>query len=116
MGDLSAHFSRAEFRDRRTGQAVEVDPALVRVLEGIRSITGRPLRIVSGYRSPGSNAAVGGARRSQHMTRPLTAADIGAGRATEEQARRHGAVGVGLRGRWVTHVDVRKGRRATWRY
>lgn len=36
-------------------------------LEAYRKRVGRPVRIISGYRCPGHNAAVGGATKSQHM-------------------------------------------------
>lgn len=114
MGDLSAHFSRSEFRDRRTGQLIGPAHELVHVLERIRALTGRPLRIISGYRSPSSNATVGGAKKSRHMHGD--AADINQGHATLEQAWAAGAVGVGTNGVWATHVDVRPGPRAHWRY
>jgi uncharacterized protein YcbK (DUF882 family) len=105
MGDLSPHFSRWEFRDHRTGEVVGPDPKLIEVLERIRSGTGRPLSIVSGYRSPATNRSVGGARNSQHLVG--RAADIASGRVTVLQAVRAGATGVGHCGGWVVHVDVR---------
>ncbi len=114
MGDLSPHFSRSEFRDRRTGELIGPDPKLVHVLEHIRSIRGVPLRIISGYRSPSSNAAVGGAKYSRHMHGD--AADIPQGHCTYLQAKRAGAIGIGTKGDWVTHVDVRPGPPAHWRY
>lgn len=115
MGDLSPHFSRHEFADRRTGQQAEISHQLVDVLERIRAISGKPLTIVSGYRSPATNAAVGGARHSQHLYG--RAADIPPGRVRLEQARRAGAIGVGLdRNGWAVHVDVRPGPLAVWHY
>jgi uncharacterized protein YcbK (DUF882 family) len=114
VGDLSAHFSRAEFRDSRNQSTHHVDHRLVQVLEAIRALTGRPLRIVSGYRSPATNQAVGGARNSQHLQG--RAADIPVGRATVEQAAAAGAVGIGERGGWAVHVDTRPGPPARWKY
>lgn len=114
MGDLSPHFSRSEFRCRHCGKAPIVDPQLVVVLERIRSISGAPLRILSGYRCPEHNAAVRGAPRSQHLLG--RAADIPAGRATLGQARAAGATGVGIRDGWAVHVDTRPGAPATWHY
>lgn len=114
MGDLSANFSRREF-DCRDGTKSNPDPHLIQHLERLRHICGdKPLRIVSGYRSPEYNRQVGGARNSQHLHN--RAADIPAGYATVAEARRAGFTGIGIQGRWATHVDVRPGRRQEWRY
>lgn len=111
---ISAHFVEAEFRSRGNGE-VAVQARLVWHLEKLRAICGgRPLRIVSGYRDPAHNARVGGARNSRHMHGD--AADIPAGYATVEQARAAGFRGIGRRGRWAVHVDMRPGPRAEWNY
>ena len=115
MGDLSPHFSRSKFRDHRTGE-VQIDPKLVEHLEKLRSICGgRPLHIVSGFRSRSTNSAVGGARRSQHLYGRV--ADIPPGYATVDQARAAGFTGIGSKGKWAVHVDVRPTKRvARWEY
>lgn len=114
MGDLSDHFSRSEFRCRHCSALVGPDMNLVDVLERIRAVTGEPLIVVSGYRCAVHNKAVGGARGSQHMRG--TAADIKAGLASYDLARRAGARGIGMRGSWAVHVDVRSGPPARWQY
>lgn len=114
MGDLSPHFSRSEFRCRHCSALVGPAAALISTLERIRSRTGKPLVIVSGYRCPTHNKRVGGAVTSQHLTG--LAADIPFGRATYDQAVAAGARGVGMRGGWAVHVDVRPGPRARWEY
>lgn len=113
-GDLSAHFSVGEFADRRTGHVYAPPPALVAVLERIRALSGKPLRIVSGHRCCQSNVAVGGAKQSRHIAGD--AADIPPGRATAAQAEAAGAVGIGVRDGWAVHVDVRPGPPARWEY
>lgn len=75
MGDLSPHFSRAEFQC--SGCTPEkpcwrncvdtVDAALLTVLERIRGYYGAPVRILSGFRCIERNAIVGGAINSQHL-------------------------------------------------
>lgn len=114
VGDLSAHFSAAEFMDRRTGHRVGPPPELLEVLERIRALTGQPLQIISGHRCTKTNRAVGGAPRSRHLSGD--AADIPAGRATVSQAEAAGAVGIGERDGWAVHVDVRPGGPARWSY
>lgn len=116
MGDLSDHFSAAEFRCKGGSHTSHppVHPELVQVLERLRAIKGgRPLAIVSGIRCSRHNAAVGGASRSQHLYGK--AADIPAGYATVAEAERAGAKGIGSRGPWAIHVDVRPSA-ARWRY
>lgn len=112
MGDLSAHFSKREFACRCCG-VWAADPFLIRVLENIRARSGKPLRIVSGFRCVEHNKSVGGAPGSQHVTGK--AADIDPGRATLAQARAAGAAGIGTRGKWAVHVDVRA-TPSTWSY
>jgi uncharacterized protein YcbK (DUF882 family) len=112
MGDLSAHFSRAEFACPDCGLFIHSE-TLLTALERLRAHTGRPLRILSGTRCRRHNAAVGGAPNSQHLHG--LAADIPAGYAAESAARAAGFTGVGLdRNGRVIHVDVRQGPPARW--
>ncbi len=109
---LSRNFDDREFACRHCG-VVKVAPHLVEHLEKLRTIVGRPLVIVSGYRCPVHNANVGGRPSSIHLLGG--AADIEHGYATLVQAERAGFTGIGTRGHWVRHVDVRP-RRARWTY
>lgn len=63
---LSAHFTEDEFRCRCGCAAVKVDPALIELLEAIRSVVDLPIQITSGYRCPAHNAAVSGTIDSAH--------------------------------------------------
>jgi uncharacterized protein YcbK (DUF882 family) len=108
VGDLSAHFSRSEFYQHGTRQLVGPTAELLTVLEAIRHRIGRPLPILSGYRSPQYNRRIGGARNSQHISG--RAADFREGLVSPETALAAGAVGVGLCNGWVVHVDVRPGK------
>jgi len=115
MGDLSPHFSRSEFADRRDGSLEGPDPHLLEHLEELRALCGgRPLRIVSGYRSAATNLEVGGARNSLHLVGQ--AADIPSGYATVAQAEESGFTGIGEKAGWAIHVDVRRGTAARWQY
>lgn len=120
MGDMSAHFSRAEFACHcgcgfglRVGQ---VSTPLVVLLERIRDHFDTPVMVVSGCRCGDHNRRVGGATGSQHLHG--TAADIKVqgvppttvARWVDEQHPKR--LGIGRYRTW-THVDVRDGR-ARW--
>jgi len=107
------------FRDRRNGKSSVVPPELLDVLAKIQNrFHGKTIQIVSGYRSPETNAALrrkssGVAKRSMHMTGKavdiripgVSPREIGA------YARSLKAGGVGTYGSFV-HVDT--GRVRTW--
>lgn len=109
MGDLTKNFDRREFRCGHCGRLDVLDMALVRVLQKLRDAKGKPLPIVSGYRCCEGNASVGGTKYSQHLFG--RAADIPRGYAKAADARKAGAIGAGLRGGWVVHIDMTPGRR-----
>jgi zinc D-Ala-D-Ala carboxypeptidase len=112
MGDLSPHFSRREF-DCHDGQIAHPTPLLVEALERLRAAVGRPCHIVSGYRDPAYNKAIGGAPDSRHIHND--AADLETGYATVAQAEEAGFTGIGYAGRWAVHVDTRPGPRVVFR-
>jgi zinc D-Ala-D-Ala carboxypeptidase len=75
---LSTFFTLQEFLVSETGERLGIDntppPAVLerlkftaRMLDGVRSLLGKPVIITSGYRSPALNLAVGGSKTSQHM-------------------------------------------------
>ena len=113
---LSEHFALAEFASHDgadfPAETLVGLGALARVLEKIRAhFGGRPVRILSGYRSPAHNAAVGGAKTSQHMFD--TACDIvidgvPPGHVAEFAATLPEVGGVGRYLKQAfTHVDIR---------
>jgi hypothetical protein len=66
---------------------------LARGLDRIRLLLGHPLEISSGYRSPALNAAVGGARNSQHaqgLAADFTCPDFGSPLAVARAMRDSG--------------------------
>ena len=72
MGDLSAHFSRAEFTCNHCGKLHPTNPTppqeVLDWLEAIRAMFGgKPMIINSGYRCPTHNSNVGGATKSMHL-------------------------------------------------
>jgi hypothetical protein len=77
---ITPHFSLGEFerpaRPKKGFPTAAPYPAewiesrlrpLCEALEIVRARIGKPIRIISGYRDPAYNAAIGGARKSQHM-------------------------------------------------
>jgi len=101
---ISKHFTYQELACRHCGIAA-VDPVLVCCLEDLRKRIGQPLPVISGYRCPQHNRAVGGAPRSFHVLGQ--AADIPRGLVRPAVATAAGFRGLGTRDGWVTHVDVR---------
>ena len=61
-----ANFSPAEIACRGTGKLLLNEAALEK-LQALRDRLGKPLIVLSGYRSPEHNRTVGGAKASKHM-------------------------------------------------
>lgn len=64
---LSPAFKVREFRCRDGSDAIMIDQTLVVLLQAIREHFGKAVVITSGYRTAAHNAAVGGAKSSQHL-------------------------------------------------
>lgn len=64
---LAPGFKVREFRCRDGSDVVMIDESLVMLLQCIREHFGKPVTITSGYRTAAHNAAVGGAKSSQHL-------------------------------------------------
>ena len=75
---LSDNFALGEFTASATAKRLHINnnPSLDVLanlrrlaveLEKVRAITGKPLKIASGYRAPALNKAVGGSKTSYHM-------------------------------------------------
>lgn len=68
------YFTREEFlmgRDKTDPLTPEMEENLdnlLTALDGLREAYGKPMRISSGYRPASVNKAVGGAKKSAHMT------------------------------------------------
>ena len=60
------NFSPAEIACRGTGKLL-VNEAALDMLQALRVRLGKPLIVLSGYRSPEQNRAVGGAKASKHL-------------------------------------------------
>ena len=121
---LSPDFKVRELRCRDGSDTVMVDETLTVVLQCIREHFGKPVTITSGYRTAAHNAAVGGAKSSQHLLG--RAADIRVQGVSVEDVAAYaeslmpgwGGVGrypvkAGRTTGWV-HVDTRADK-ARWR-
>ena len=64
---LAPSFTVREFRCRDGSDVVMIDESLVVLLQCIREHFGKAVTITSGYRTAAHNAAVGGAKSSQHL-------------------------------------------------
>lgn len=121
---LTANFTLEEFRCH-DGTDVPADllphvQDLATNLQVLREAIGKPIKIMSGYRTPAYNTKCGGEPKSQHME--AKAADIQvAGVSPKEVCAKIKALiesgamkqgGVGLYDGWV-HYDVR-GSKARW--
>ena len=106
---LTEHFALADFICPCC-DTVKVIPALYRhvaLLERLRNELGREIIVISGYRCPRHNAAVGGAARSWHL---LFATDVTIEpfdlETLEELARLAEAAGFGGIGRYDRHIHL----------
>jgi len=121
---LSKNFKKSEFRCR-DGKDVPSElmdnlRELVENLQIIRDHIDKPIRVISGYRTPKYNRKIGGARKSQHMK--AKAADLRVRGVTAVELReiilnliKEGKIkrgGVGLY-RTFVHYDTR-GWNARW--
>ena len=121
---LEKNFHLSEFRCKDgtpvPNEFLDNVKKLAENLQVLRDHIGKPIRVISGYRSPSYNKRIGGARRSQHML--ATAADVKVTGMSPVEIKeiitllieedKMDSGGVGLY-KTFTHYDIR-GRNARW--
>jgi uncharacterized protein YcbK (DUF882 family) len=75
VGDLSEHFSKAEFASHCCGKLIP-DAKLIDALERLRSLAGKPIKAHAGYRCAAHNQQVGGVTDSEHTRGKAADIDI----------------------------------------
>lgn len=108
---LSDNFRVNEFACEDGSDVIFIAPALVTILQKVRTHFGKAVKINSAYRTPTHNKKVGGAAYSQHLYG--TAADIvvngvdpkAVAAYAEKLLPKSGGIGVY---KSFTHIDVRE--------
>lgn len=90
-------------------------------LEGIREVWGVPITLISVYRSPEYNKAVGGKTLSQHLkgnAADFVVKGVAPGKVADkvDYLFRTGQIRIGGLGRYpnFTHIDIRSGPLTLW--
>lgn len=107
---LSEHFKVKEFKCKDGSDFVYIDDDLIEILESLRQFIGKPITIISGFRTNAYNHQVGGAQNSYHVQG--MAADIKSNMSMVKlavYAAMMGARGIGIYKDWV-HIDTREDR------
>lgn len=114
---LSANFKVREFACKDGSDPILISPALVEVLQKIRTHFGRAVTVTSGYRTPAHNKKEGGATYSQHlygMAADVKVSGIAPGKvAAFAETLLSNIGGIGIYSTFV-HIDVRK-TKARWK-
>jgi len=106
---LSDNFVLKEFACKDGSDVVLIHPSLVALLQTIRTHFGRPVHILSGYRTADHNAMVGGSRNSTHkkgMAADIVVRGIGIKRIADfAEDLDVGGIGIYEEDRFI-HLDV----------
>jgi hypothetical protein len=101
------------------GKDRNVDPRLLQLVDRVAQEKGITFTITSGFRDPGYNTSVGGAKGSQHQLGK--AIDVSGNGLTNQDrldiigiASRLGIRGIGVYNSGSLHFDIRDGARAAW--
>ena len=114
--DLRKKLNQNERSYGTYGPTSGLSPDLTERLSVLEEAAGRPLKVISGYRSPEKNKAVGGAEHSEHLHGNAVDIDTGDWSKEEklaliEKASAAGITGIGVYNNNL-HFDV--GKRRAW--
>lgn len=103
---------------RQPAKLEGVNSQVISTWEQVQGDFGRALPVVSGHRDEATNAAAGGAKKSQHIKGTALDIDV-SGLSKDERvkliqlASAHGFTGIGIYKNSI-HVDMREGGPVTW--
>lgn len=104
---LSKNFTLSEFACNDGSKEITVNYELIELLQQLRDILGKPVKVTSGYRTVTYNKKCGGIATSHHLTGK--AADLKVSGVTPlevaKAADKMGFMGIGVYPTF-THVDV----------
>ena len=112
---LSKNFRRSEFKCRCGCGFDTIDAQTLEILEAVREHFG-PVVVTSGARCPAHNAAIGGAKKSQHLlgrAADIQVKDVDPDLVHDWIAERYSWASLG-RYKTFTHVDTRTNGPARW--
>lgn len=103
------HFTHEEFADlSEPDSGLKMNIEFVKILDTLRDKCGFPIKITSGYRTPGHNAEVGGVDGSAHEAG--VAADISVSNGAERDAVLSNSYALGIKrrgvGQTLVHLDL----------
>lgn len=108
-GKCSKNFAFDEWKSKGNGWIL-VKRRHVRALERYRKELGKPIAIVSGYRDPAHNQAVGGASQSRHMEGDASDLQPQLTLRSVRELKVFTGIGVQKASGLVRHVDNRPGK------
>lgn len=106
---LSKNFRIKEFVCKEGKEEVFIADGLVEKLQALREYVGKPITIISGYRSPAYNKKINGSPKSQHILGRAIDIKVSS-MSTEEVAKvaiKLGFKGIGIYDTF-THLDIRE--------
>lgn len=115
---LTTHFNSDEFKCKCGCEGLIIDARLVLSLESLRGYMESPIEVLSGFRCPKHNKAVGGARSSKHLlgiAADVTSPDLMKLYKAASKYVQFNGIGLDTQRNFL-HVDVRNAPKVQWSY